>query len=517
MRRRGPIPRALRALAFGVSLLVASCSSETNVEPAAGAPSPTASPPISSAARLRAADPRPSVLLVVLDTLRADAVSAYGAVDGTTPNLDRLAREGLRYERALAPAPWTVSSHVSLFTGLRVDEHGVGLAGAAVAPDSLRMLSEVFADAGYVTAGFAENSLVSPYFGFDQGFERFDARDIVEEMRAAGRGSYEDTFDVVERFREWNRERDKSRPYFAFVNLLDPHDPYLVRDENPWLPEGVDRDEARFVESSYTITYALCDGAPTREHAGILRGLYLGDVAAADAKLGRLLEILDAEDEPAPPLSIVTSDHGEHLGENRLMGHQFSVRHPVLHIPLVVSGLRDVEPAVIEAPVELRSVHDSVLCWALGESCDSALPTKPTSTTTPGATDEPIFGIYSDSISRLPDWLVDQFGIPDHRERVDPARLKCGAEDRVFGDMVSMTRYPMKITWFEQGDPVLHDLSWDPAERSDQMKGQPELAASMLAELEAFVEANVRNRERTEAPELSEEGVEALKALGYIR
>ena len=105
-------------------------------------------------------------MLIVIDTLLADAVSFYSDVEGTTPTLDRLAGKGLRYTRAYAPSPWTGPSHASLFSGLRVDEHGVGLNGLYVTPESVQMLAEDFEQAGYLTAAFAENTLVAKEFGF---------------------------------------------------------------------------------------------------------------------------------------------------------------------------------------------------------------------------------------------------------------------------------------------------------------------------------------------------------------
>ena len=95
-------------------------------------------------------DERPSVILIVIDTLRADAVSSYGAVEDTTPHLDELAGRGVRYELAFAPAPWTGPSHASLFTGLRVDQHGLGLDGNSILSDSFEVLAEDFHAAGYI-------------------------------------------------------------------------------------------------------------------------------------------------------------------------------------------------------------------------------------------------------------------------------------------------------------------------------------------------------------------------------
>jgi hypothetical protein len=468
--------------------------------------------------QMRAKDARPSVVLIVFDTLRADAVSSYGFVRETTPALDRLSKSGVRYSRAYAPAPWTVASHVSLFSGLRVDQHRIGLAGASVAPESLDLIAEEFRDAGFVTAGFAENALVSTHFGFDQGFDDFESQDIVKVRRAFNLGEKKpEEFDVVEQVRRWNLKRDKAAPYFLFINLFDPHDPYVARDVNRWIPEDVTKEEANFIQARYSIPDALCDGLPIKEHLDVLRGLYLGDVAAADRKLEEILDVLDAGEDAGTRLVVATSDHGEHFGENRLMGHQFSVRNPTLHVPLIVSGLPETHSIVIDEPVELRQVHQSLLCWALDTSCPAPLRTVADSGPLESEPDAPIFSIYSDSVSRLPRWLVEQFGDPSSKGRVDPARLKCESNDRVFGDMVSMIQYPMKITWFSQGDPVLHDLSWDPEERFDQMKHQPAVASALREVLESFVDANVLGSGTPDTPELTEEGVRALKSLGYIR
>ncbi len=465
----------------------------------------------------RLTDPRPSVVVVVLDTVRADAVSSYGFVVGTTPHLDALAAEGIRYEHAYAPAPWTAASHASLFTGLRVDQHGVGLDGRTVVQDSLQMLAEDFRDAGYTTASFAENALIDERFGFDQGFDRFESPDLLQFVKAEVGGTSFEPFDLIRGVRDWNRQRDKSRPYFLFVNLFDAHDPYVVRDENPWVPKGLPREEVDYIASKYLVPQALCDALPIPKHLAILRGLYLGDVAAADGKLGEIMRILEAGDEKVPRLVVATSDHGEHLGENRLMGHQFSVRNAALQIPLIVTGLKETPPAVIEAPVELRSVHSALLCWALGRGCPAELPAAATGSNAKDTTDSnPIFSIYSDTIVPMPQWLLESFEMTRDQEIPSQARASCRAEDQVFGEMVSMIRYPMKAIWFSRNDVVLHDLRWDAAERADQMRRQPELAASLRAELETFVRENVTSRDPSAVPELSDEARRTLEALGYV-
>ena len=152
-------------------------------------------------------DPRPSVLLVVVDTLRADAVSAYGRVEGTTPNFDALAEAGLLYSHAFSPSPWTLPSHASILSGLAIDQHGVGIGGQMGLPESVETVAERLRAAGYQTAGFSENPLVSAGFGMDQGFGRFATVTIDEVMNE----SASPRFDSVAQVRRFLARRDSTR------------------------------------------------------------------------------------------------------------------------------------------------------------------------------------------------------------------------------------------------------------------------------------------------------------------
>ena len=498
------------AMALACALLgLAGCSSESDSR----APASPAEVQASPAELARAADPRPSVVLVVLDTTRADAISAYGGVEGTTPNVDRLAADGTLFAHAFAPSPWTVSSHASLFSGLRVDEHGVGLGGVYRSDDALEMLAEKLSEAGYVTAAFTENALVSAEFGLDQGFDHFESADIEEVMREHGEGDHSTShFALARKVESWNDGRDRSRPFFLFVNIMDSHNPYSVRAQNPWVPTDAERSEVEFVGRRYGPANTLCRSMPRRD-LEILRGLYLGDVAAADAKLGDVLDILDENRSEAPRITIVTADHGEHLGEHRLLGHIFSVRMPSIHIPLVVSGVESLAPGLVEAPVELRSLRQSLLCWALGTGCPAMLGSAREST--PESESGPIYSIWSDRASDLTDPLSEMMDVPDGASFKNTARAACGPTDPVHGDLVSLIRFPMKMNWLGGLPPTLHDLRWDPMERSNLAKTQPEVAKRLLEELEPFVETRVLTHADSAAPAISEDAARALKALGY--
>jgi len=461
-----------------------------------------------------ARDPRPSIVLVVTDTLRADAVSAYGAVEGTTPAFDALAAQGLLYSHAYAPSPWTLPSHASLFTGLGAEQHGVGIAGQMGLRDELTTLAERLRDAGYETVGVSENPLVSGLFGFAQGFERFAAISVEDTIREDRRpGSH--LFDVVHEVKSFAEQRDPNRPFFLFVNLFDPHSPYQRRKTNRFLGSDASLDESWSAEALKESPNRICNRIPSPEELVQLHGLYLGDVAAADAKLGKIAAIARDAVAGQPLIVVATADHGEHFGEHRLLDHEFSVRAPVLDIPLAVQGLPDTPIGRIDEPVTLMDVSASILRWA-GVAIAPEISGRPLPTRAPGA-DRPavdLLALYSDAKLHVPeDWHRD---IKPADEARDAKRSGCGPDDRVFGDMLALTRWPFKLIWFENYPAELYDLSWDPQERSDLVDLRPEISAPMIAEARRVVDEAGLAGSAGEAEAPSAERIETLRSLGYL-
>ena len=397
----------------------------------------------------------PDILLFVIDTARADAVSAYGSKLQTTPTLDALAAGGLRYSRAYANAPWTVPSHVTLFTGLLPHAHKAGWPTPG-ADDSLEMLAERLRALGYQTFGASENPWVGNTFGLGQGFDEFVEADAAVE-------------GLMPRLRTWLAERNPARPSFVFVNVIDPHWPYAVQDQNPFLPEGVTDAEAASVVQ-WPPDYFCSEGDHARAWS-VQYGLYLAEMRAADRKLERVHSAVSASAARAL-VTMVTSDHGEHFGEASLGNHQFSLRDPLLHIPLIVHGWPDTEPAVIDSPVQLADIVPTILDL-LQEPVPSELPGQPLPTHPSQPTASRVLSAeYTDPETPGPGTAVPLVALG--RAQLRTLRAKCTPEDRVWGSMQAVISYPHKLIRFERFAPELYDLDDDPREERNLALERPE-------------------------------------------
>jgi len=457
-------------------------------------------------------DPRPSVVLVVLDTVRRDAVSHYGAVEGTTPVFDALAADGLVYSRALAASSWTLPSHASLFTSRPIEVHRVGMPGRTSLPKGLLTLAERLRADGYDTLGVSENMLVSDDFGMLRGFDAKAFPRIVKLERAPGITVDVMVYvDVAEAIGRWLDQRDASRPFFVFVNLFEAHAPYEVRERNAWVPEAT--PDAMLERRRAAPERSICDALPLSDELTALRGLYLGDVHAADEALGRVLEQLRPHAGPGGLISVVTSDHGELFGERSLLGHEFTLHGGVLDIPLLVHGLADVPAAEIDTPVSLLDVAPSILRWAGSErSPEIAGRPLPESAASLPHVSRQIVAAYSDlSVARGESWL-NVVGATSK----DELRRGCGPSYPVRGGMAALVEYPYKLHWFEQYPAELYDLSWDPAEHSDLAPNQPDRVARLSAELEPFLRKSRILESVADGEGPSQAELRALRELGYI-
>ncbi|HEX2484565.1 MAG TPA: sulfatase-like hydrolase/transferase [Myxococcota bacterium] len=278
--------------------------------------------------RVAPAASAPSVVLVSVDTLRADRVGAYGAHAAGTATLDAIAAGGVRFEKAIAAAPITLPSHATLFTGLYPPRHGVRHNGMfRLAPERVT-LAERFHDAGFATGAVVGAVVLASRYGLDQGFDHYD--DAQGEGRASATGYPERRAEeVTDAALRWLAGVD--RPFFLFVHYYDPHAEY--------------QPPAPFAER-----FA---GRP-----------YEGEVAYVDAQVGRLLEGLRASGRLERTIVAVTSDHGEGLGEHGERTHSYTLYDATLAVPLLVQGPGVPRGRVVPGVVSLASLAPTLLALA---------------------------------------------------------------------------------------------------------------------------------------------------------
>jgi arylsulfatase A-like enzyme/Flp pilus assembly protein TadD len=273
----------------------------------------------------------PSLLIVTLDTTRADRLGCYGYAEARTPRLDALAARGLRFAQAATVTPLTLPAHSSLFTGAFPPSHGVRDNGGFYLGDDRVTLAETLRDRGYRTGGFISAFVLDSRWGIHQGFDRyFDDFDLAKFDKAAGMDAIQRpgaaTVDEVVR---WLAE-DRSRPFFAWVHLYDPHTPYQAPAE---------------FASLYPATAS---------------GAYDAEIASADAQVGRLLDALDAAGRLSSTVVAVLGDHGEMLGDHGEVSHGFFIYDSVVRIPLILAG-PGLASGVVSDQVRIVDVMPTVL------------------------------------------------------------------------------------------------------------------------------------------------------------
>ena len=286
----------------------------------------------------------PHIVLITVDTLRADRLGAYGSRSTRTPHIDALAREGVLFERAMAPIPVTKPSHFSMFTSLYPRDHGV-MNNRMRLPEELPTLAGVLGEAGYDTAAFTATALLDRESGAGRGFaEFFSPR---QHSRDADR--------VVPLADGWLRQRSSERPFFLWVHLFDPHMPY----EPPpaFRPESSPELERRLPVADWEPIAELA-----RENGGDLpqgalerlMGLYDGEVEHVDRWIGTLREALEDRDWLDRTVVVFTADHGECFENGVFFYHSNCLYEPAVRVPLILRHPGDLpagerRPDVVES------------------------------------------------------------------------------------------------------------------------------------------------------------------------
>ena len=312
-------------------------------------------------------DPRrPDVMLVSIDTLRADHVGAWGYERPTTPFLDELAATGTRFANAWAAAPWTLPSHATLLTGLLPIHHGA-VEGDIALPRDCPLLAESFAAAGYATGGFVATLYVSRQFGFDRGFAHFDDFGIADEHQNLSEKPT--AAAVFARALAWGRALPAGQPAFLFVHLYDAHYPY--EPPAPWetrFDRAPRQGDARYRTYSWFLARPLKPAQLTHQVAQ-----YDEAIAYVDDELRTFVEAWRAD---RPAILSVVADHGEEFGERGSWGHAHTLYPEALHVPWIVNG-PPVAPGVVDEHVGLEDVAATLagvagIAFPAGDGLDRA-------------------------------------------------------------------------------------------------------------------------------------------------
>ena len=399
--------------------------------------------------------PRPTVnlLFITLDTTRADRLGCYGYAAAATPTFDRLAAAGVRFERAYSPAPLTLPTHTSLFTGLYPPEHGLRTNGRGRLDEKLATLPALLQEVGYDTAAFVSSFVLDRRFGLGRGWAKYDDGQLSQtpsELDALQR--QRGARDVVDAALDWFQKRS-SKPFCLWVHFYDPHFPYDAH---------ADEFGDRFRDRPYD-----------------------GELAAVDAQIARLLKAIDAAGQRENTWVIVLGDHGEGFGDHVERTHGYTLYDSTQRVPLLMEwpghiaagqeikepvSLVDVLPTVLEQ-LRLRRPAD-----LKGRSLASAFAGKP-----------------------LDERLC--YGMTD-----DPF-LQNG-----WSPLRSLVQGRWKFIRTKQ--PELYDLQADPGETRNLYGTEPQAAArleTLLAEFEGKL------TERTAKPvQLTPREQKALESLGYL-
>ncbi len=460
---------------------------------------------------------QPNIILITMDTVRADHLSLYGYERDTTPHLRELARQATVYTHAISPGDMTLSSHASIFTGVYPSWHKAHFDPAyewgRPLDSHYPTLAEILSNKGFDTAGIISNYLyLAPGFGLDRGFAYHDSAGpavflgatksflLRERVRNFLTGFYKRwQFDAVFRRAEeinaaalavMDREKSQGRKFFAFLNYMDAHWPYLPPDRFATLYPGYDpRLKTDHYDEMEREVLTLRRPISERERQHLL-SQYDGGIAYMDWSLGRLVDQLKQRGLYDNTLLIVTSDHGEAFGERAMVGHALSVYQNMVHVPLLIKYPRQNSPATVDDSVSLADLMPTILS-VLGYPAPKNLQGRSLWKTDSAAGNEPISETFVHPL--ISTWT--------------PRFLR--SEQAIFSGS-------LKFIQSSRGDRELYDLARDPNEEHNLFAGQPveRLELKLVQYLKA---AAADNRRQGAAAKAGSESIEKLKSLGYVQ
>jgi arylsulfatase A-like enzyme len=423
----------------------------------------------------RAANDGPNVILISIDTLRADHLEAYGYARKTAPNIARLAATGVLFSNAYAQAPWTLASMASLHTGLYPHQHGALTFNTRIR-DEATTLAEALKDINYFTIGITSAWFTTRSYGFAQGFDIFDQSQTAGADSVTGRGITDSAIRYLQQHR--------GRKFFLWIHYFDPHGDY-VRHPTYGYANGYS-GLLRSVLAPAHLNHVK-DRLQAEDRQYVL-DVYDEEIAYTDEAIGQLLQAVQKLDLLGRSIIVLTADHGEEFLERDKIGHGTKLYQELIHVPLIVAGITGVAFHSTEEPVEIRSVGRTIL-----NLCGAS------KVHFPGA----------DLLTRQKSAEVQNRGVI-----FSEGSHAAGSDDR----REAAINWGWKLIHnYDDDSYELYDLQEDRQERRNLSRGtqdQQRIAVLLARELNGF-RASVH---AAATPiKLSEEELKRLRSLGYIK
>lgn len=412
---------------------------------------------------------RPNVILISIDTLRADHLHGYGYGPETSPTLDNLMRRGSSFSAAISSAPWTLPSHVSLLTSLYPHSHGV-ISESLALNDDVATLPALLKKAGYRTAGFTTMPHLSPRHGFGRGFDAY----MCEEVPAP---------TALERALRWV-DGIGAEKFFVFIHLFDVHSDY---DPSERFLEMFEESYAGDVDGKGKTLYRIRDGELelSTEDLRHLIALYDAEIRQLDNNIGMFFAAMESRGLLGDTVVIVTSDHGEEFLDHGGVLHGQTLYDELVRIPLIIAGPGVPEGKSVNKQVQAIDIMPTIL-----DLCGVGIP----------------FEAQGRSLVPLmrgqdPEWTEVAFIEADWRNRKhDIKRAIRTGRYKLYYDRLS-------------GSEELYDLVADPGEKNNILETHPEIADPLRKQLRQWM---ATDRGRPVPIELTEKETERLRALGYL-
>jgi len=449
---------------------------------------------------------KPNVLLVVLDTARAHSFTCYGLDRPTSPRLDELCTQGTLYRKAFSTDFWTLPSHASLLTGLYPTETQA-TSETNFLPAGIPTLAERLQAHGYRTGAIVRNPWVSQERGFNKGFQDFVDIWRIQELSKFDMTDRQAEQGAVDASIAWMTRENPSAPFFHFLNLNIAHMPYdpqadirkrFLTQQCP--PDQLDR--LMDVKGMWSHLAGALELSET--DLRIMRELYEAEIFLADDFVGQLVDALVESKILDDTVVIVTSDHGENIGEHGMIDHLLSMYDTTLHVPLIVRyPERFQSGSISDDLISLIDIAPTVLdvCGVPEEDCEY----------------HGRWGSLCNPERLKRDFVVAENDRPVNGVKLLNAQFPEFDTEAINCPIRTIRTHQHKLIWHVDKRVELYDLENDPAELDDVAASEPEVRDELLAQLKEWMASVAVERKAEMFQSQDSETIRQLRSLGYAR